>query len=403
MNILITHPNFPAQFKHLAKRLAENPKNRVFFLAKYLNNRKIKNVHTATYRPKLKTNPSIHDFAKKTEEYVIEGQAVALALKELKSRTGFVPDIIIGHVGWGSLLYIKDVFPNVPILGYFEWYYRSKNFEDGYWNSDSIAEKAKMRLRTMNTANLISLDLCDAGICPMNWQKSNFPSFSWDFLKTVHDGIDTKIFSPELKSDFFSLPSKGIFIPEGNQIVTYVSRGLEPYRGFPQFMDAIRIVMEKNRNCHFVIAGADKCFYGRPPKTGTWKSIELQKGIDLERVHFTGTLPENEYLQLVAASDVHVYLTRPFVLSWSFLEFMSSGKCLIASNTPPVQEVMKNMENGILADFWDSKDIASKILEALDNSELRKRLGKSARETVLDKYEKEKCLSKQLKIIQDLV
>ena len=398
LNILITHPNFPAQFKHLARKLAENPQNTVYFLTKHRNNKSIPNVSVAVYKPKLSPNKETHDFAKKTEEFVIEGQAVESGIQELQKKTGFLPDLIIGHVGWGSLMYVREILPKVPVIGYFEWFYNSNNFEKGYWKSERAAQQSKMRLRTMNTANLISLGVCDKRVSPMEWQRNGFPKPYHDSIKVIHEGIDTEKFCMFEKSGL-ELPEKNISLPKEAKIITYVSRGLEPYRGFPQFMNAAREILEKRSDIYFVVVGADRCYYGRKPDKGTWYEKEVEKGYDHEHILFTGTLPEPKYIEVLKSSSLHVYLTRPFVLSWSMLEVMSTGKCLVASNTAPVREVVEDGFNGVLADFNDSHDIADKILSVIDNEGERRRLGINARNTILNRFEVNDCLDKWLDFI----
>ena len=400
MNLLILHPNFPAQYLHVARYFANTGRDKVVFLTKETNGSRLRNVNVALYKPTREATPKIHPYLKSAEEAVLDGQAVVRAIAGIKQQIDFKPDVIIGHTGWGSTLYTKDLYPDVPLIGYFEWYYSAYGSDVGYWPDEKVTDDSKLRIRTLNAHHLLNLQACDVRYTPTEWQRSQFPKEYRDTLEVVHEGIETDLFRPKPGTKLV-LPSIKLDLSKEKEIVTYVSRGFEPYRGFPQFMDAIRILLKRRPKCHVVIVGVDRSCYGPTPGGDkTWKSIEEEKGgYDTKRVHFTGLLSREDYLTVLQASTVHVYLTRPFVLSWSSMESMSAGCCLVTSKTPPVQEVAIDGENALLANFREPAHIAHRIEEALDDPKLRQRLGKAARETILAKYDVKDCLRKTVNMI----
>lgn len=399
MNILFLHPNFPAQYVYLANFFGQSPQNRVVFITKEENGNRLHGVQTVLYQPARKITEGIHRYVAPMEEAVLDGQAVCRAIVSLKQQ-GFEPDVIIGHTGWGSTLFIKDLYPDTPLIGYFEWFYRSQGSDVGYWKDECVEMNDKLRIRSMNAHHLLNLEACDARYCPTYWQRSQFPKEYQKEMHVFHEGIDTRFCSP-LRGAKLVLSRIGLNLAEASEIITYVSRGMEPYRGFPQFMDAIRILLAKRPDCHVVIVGNDGTFYGPPPAPGkTYKALEIEKGgFDSKRVHFTGHLNRMEYLQVLQASTVHVYLTRPFVLSWSMLEAMSAGVCLVASDTPPVKEVVEDNINGLLVNFRLPEHIAFRIEEALEDAALQARLGIQARKTIVERYALEKCLREQVNFV----
>jgi glycosyltransferase involved in cell wall biosynthesis len=189
------------------------------------------------------------------------------------------------------------------------------------------------------------------------------------------------------------------------RIVTYVSRGMEPYRGFPQFIEALPKILEADKDCHIVIVASERICYGKPlPDGKTYKDVMLEKvPLDLRRVHFVGTLPYGEYKKVLQASTVHVYLTRPFVLSWSLLEALSCGCLVVASDTPPVREVITDGVNGIMADFNAPEDIASKVIGALTYPSFTGAVKEKARKTIEDGYALKTLLPRHLALIRSAV
>jgi len=395
MKIIFLHSNFPAQFRHLATVLAKNPDNRVIFGTARAEGQ-MNGVYKAIYRQARKPHKETHHYVRPLEDAVLQGQAVYRELDKLKSE-GFYPDVVYGHSGWGAPLFIKDIFPEARLLCYFEWFYRSSGSDVGFDPDEPVTIDDKLRIRIKNSPILTDLYSCDAGLCPTAWQLSQFPEEFIPKIKVLHDGVDTGYFSPQ-NHEKLILPDIKLDLSSAEEVVTYVSRGLEPYRGFPQFMEAISLLQKRRKKCHVVIVGEDRVAYGkRLPDGNTYKKLMLDKyDYDLSRLHFTGRLPYHLYLKVLRASSAHVYLTRPFVLSWSMLEAMSAGCLIIASDTQPVKEVIEDNMNGLLVNFFNTREIADKIEEALCNQEKMKALRSNARQTIVEKYDLTKLLPQHL-------
>jgi glycosyltransferase involved in cell wall biosynthesis len=401
MNILFLHPNFPAQFRHLAAVLARDPANRVVF-ATAREEGGIRGVHKAVFKPSRSARRETHHYVRPLENAVLHGQAVYRTADQLKAE-GFIPDIVYSHSGWGPALFIKDIFPQAKLLCYFEWFYRAHGSDADFDPGSPLSRDDEARIRIRNAPILIDLYSCNAGLCPTSWQHRQFPREYKGKMTVLHDGIDTSFFSPGpgMKP---VLSSIGLDLSHAGEIVTYVSRGMEPYRGFPQFMEALSLMQKRRPRCHAVVVGEDRVAYGRPLNGGkTYKQMMLEKlDLDLSRLHFTGLLPYPEYRHVLQASSVHVYLTCPFVLSWSMLEAMSTGCLLVASNTPPVTEVMEDNVNGLLVDFFSPGEIADRLEEALDKPDRMASIRVRARETIREKYDLAALLPRHLAWIREV-
>jgi len=401
MNFLFLHPNFPAQYRHIITALGADPQNQVVFGTK--NERPewvIPGVRKVLFNPSREPRPETHHYVRSLESAVIYGQAVFRMAEQLKSE-GFVPDVICGHSGWGPTLFVKEAFPGVPVLCYFEWFYHSQNSDADFDPAEPLSIDDMAKIRVKNSPILIDLYSCDWGISPTEWQRSQFPPEFQKKLSVLHDGIDTSYFKPEpgAKLVLPNLDLSGV-----SELVTYVARGMEPYRGFPEFIEAIAYVQERRPNCHVVIVGSERVCYGRSlPNNMSYKQFMLEKiPLDLSRVHFVGPLPYGQYLKVIQASDIHVYLSRPFVLSWSFTEALSTGCLVLGSDTGPVREVIKDGENGLLVDFFAPKQMADRIDEALDHPNRMADLRVKARQTILDGYDLAKLLPKHLELIKQV-
>jgi glycosyltransferase involved in cell wall biosynthesis len=402
MKILFLHPNFPAQFVRLAGTLASDPANRVVFGTQRQEG-SLPNVFKVIYSNHREPNPDTHNYIRPLEGAVIQAQAVYRMGTQLKAQ-GFIPDVVYGHSGWGPTMLIKDLFPRTPLLCFFEWFYHAHGTDADFDPSQPLTPDDEARIRLKNTPILVDLYSCDRGISPTYWQHSQFPNEFQPKIDVIHDGIDTDYLQPQAGTSLV-LPELGIDLTDAEEIITYVARGMEPYRGFPQFMEAVSLVMTRRPKCQVVVVGADRVAYGRQlPEGQSYKDLMLKKlQPDMSRLHFTGLLPFHKYRQVLQASSVHVYLTRPFVLSWSMLEAMSAGCLLVASDTQPVREVIRDGENGLLVDFFNPKNIADRICEALDNRSAMQRLRQNARQTILERYAAKDCLSKQIEILKSLL
>ena len=395
MKILFLHPNFPAQFRHLASVLGQDRRNTVVFGT---NRREgnIAGVNKVIYEKSRAARPETHHYVRPLENAVLEAQGVYRVAQKLKEQ-GFYPDVVYGHSGWGPTLFMKDIFPKATLLCYFEWFYRAYGSDASFDPSDPINADDEARIRIKNAPILLDLATCDRGLSPTAWQRAQFPPEFHSKIKVHHDGIDTSYFKPVPNAKLL-LPRINLDLTEAEEIVTYVARGMEPYRGFPQLIETIAILQKKRPQCHFVIVGKNRVAYGKSlPDGKTYKEAMLEKfPLDMSRVHFTDLLPYDEYLQVLQASSVHIYLTRPFVLSWSMLEALSTGCLIVASDTACVTEVIEDNVNGLLVNFFDTKQISDRVIEALDSPDRLAKIRTQARETILERYDLVKLLPQHL-------
>ncbi|MCX4221093.1 MULTISPECIES: glycosyltransferase family 4 protein [unclassified Pseudomonas] len=361
MNLLIIHQNFPGQFRHVA---LEALRRRLGVIAIGRDTAPgIAGVRLFRYRPSRHMANGVHGYLHRYEEAVSDGQQVQRILKRL-SQAGFRPDVILAHPGWGETLFVKDVYPDVPLVHFCEYYYRAREADSGFDPEFPCAMDASSRLRVLNSMHLLNIEQCDAGIAPTQWQRSLFPKIYQSKIRVIHEGIVQ--FSESEKVESVTLPS-GRVIKAGQSIVTYVARNLEPYRGFHSFMRSIPYIHEKCPSAQVVVIGGDGVSYGRMPiGYPNWRSKMIAEvDIDISNVHFVGKLPYQTYRSVLGLSKAHVYLTYPFVLSWSLLEAMASGCVVVGSNTAPVQEVVEDGVSGMLVDFFDAEEIASAVCRVI--------------------------------------
>lgn len=399
MQVLFLHNNFPAQYRHVARKLAEDRNNRVVF-ASHRAVEKIPGVVNLLYKPHRETHKATHHYLRSTETAIINGQSLFKACIELKKR-GFEPDIICAHSGWGPSLYVKDLFPNAKLLSYFEWYYHAIGSDADFLKDAQISYDDQSRIRTKNVPVIMDLAHCDWGQVPTNFQAAQFPDIFRPKLSVMHDGVDTNFFKPAYKS---KLKLANLDLSDADEILTYATRGMEPYRGFPEFMRAAAQLQKQRPGLQVVVVGEDRIAYGKKlPKGDSWKARMLAElDFDETRLHFTGLLPYADYVKVLQASTVQAYLTVPFVLSWSLIESLSCGALVVASDTAPVREVIQDGKNGFLADFFDHEAFAEKIAYVLDNQKDLQPIRKQARQTVMDTYAHKNLLPKHIRLIKDI-
>lgn len=409
MRILIIHQNFPGQYKHLAPALVEQG-HQVFSLTPKVDKvTKWKGVSLIPYKIKRSSSKDVHPWLSDLETKVIRAEACyrhALALKE----KGLEPDVILGHHGWGEPMFLKDVWPNAKLGLYCELYHldsgESVNFDPEFTTKDLDGNKLRLRLRNLN--NALHFDIGDAGISPTEFQADTFPQPFRDKISVIHDGIDTQTVKPN--ADAVLQVSATQSLTRDDEVITFINRNLEPYRGYHVFMRALPKLLKARPNAQVVLLGGDEVSYGsRPPAGKTWKQIyidEVREQIsdeDWARVHFLGRVPYEVFLSMMQVSRLHIYLTYPFVLSWSLLEAMSAEAAILASDTAPVLEAIQHNETGWLTDFFDADALVEKADALLNDKETRERLGKAARAFVIENYDlKTQCLPKQLEWVSNL-
>lgn len=398
MNILFLHRNFPAQFRHILPILASDPNNKVVFIT---NNDTVhmKNVMKVQYKLKREVPDDCHRYLRFYEECVNHGQACAEAAIALKNQ-GFKPDVIFGHT-WGQTLFMKDIFPDVPLICYFEWFYDRYNGDVGF-DGRPLDVDDWAKLRTKNAHLLIDLFSCDYGFCPTKFQLKQFPKEFHSKIRVMHDGVDVDFCKPDDNAKFL-IKDKNITLTRNDEVITYATRGMEAYRGFPEFMKAAEILLKKRPNLQVVIGGEDRVCYGPQLANTTYKKMMLEQlDLDLNRVHFVGSLPFNEYVSLLQISSAHVYLTYPFVASWSLLDAMSCSCPIVASSTEPVTEFIEDGNQGLLFCFYDINEQVSKIEYALDNKEAMQLIRENARKTIVDNYNLRDLLPKHIEFIKSV-
>lgn len=398
MKVLFLHRFFPAQYRHLAAALAADAGNDVRFVAAEREaDSALPGVTMHPYAPTRAASPSTHHYLQFAENAVLHGQAAFRAMRGL-AQEGFRPDVICAHVGFGPGLFAADAFPGVPVLAYAEWFYRARGGDADFLDPAAVGDDDACRLRMRNAGILTELAAAARIVCPTQFQRDQFPQELRARIEVLHDGIDTDFFSPGADR-----PAAMPAIPPSAPVVTYATRGLDPYRGFPQFMRAAALLLAGRPDLHVVVAGEDRLFYGAPPPGGgSWKQAMLREldGLDRSRVHFVGSLSYEDYRQLLRRSSAHVYLTVPFVLSWSLLEAMACGCAVVASDTAPVREFVTDGTDGLLVDFFSVRALADRVGRVLADDSLAAALRRAARTTALARLSLSRLLPRQIAMLR---
>ena len=409
MNILFIHQNFPGQFKFLAPALAQQGHTVVAMTMQKTEVKQWQGVKLVPYSASRGSTPNVHPWVSDFETKTIRAEACFRSALEMKTQ-GFTPDLIIAHPGWGESLFLKDVWPNARLGIYCEFYYHPDEADVGFdpeFPSKDVGEVCRLRLKNLN--NLLHFEVVDAGISPTQWQASTFPEPFRSKITVVHDGIDTEAVAP---NEAVSLTLNGdIKLTRADEVITFVNRNLEPYRGYHIFMRTLPELLKRRPNARVLIVGADDVSYGARPEGGKkWKDIfasEVRPHIsdaDWSRVHFLGHISYQLFIPLLQLSTVHVYLTYPFVLSWSLLEAMSVGCAIVASHTQPLREAIRHDDTGRLVDFFDVPGLVNEVCALLDDPTARAKLGANARAFAQANYDlKTVCLPRQLAWVQGLL
>jgi glycosyltransferase involved in cell wall biosynthesis len=410
MKLLFVHQNFPGQYKHLAPFFAANPRNQVVAVGERREDRiawvkHVKGLRHIPYDTPRGASKTTHHYLQGLEAGVRRGQVVARVAIDLR-KEGFVPDVICAHPGWGEALYLKEVFPESRLLNYYEFFYRIKGADMGFDPEFPTKFDEMFSVPTRNAIHLLSLAASDWGVSPMEWQRTRFPPAWRGMISVIHEGIDTHMVRPDPHATL-KLEEQKLELTRKDEVVTYVARNLEPYRGFHVLMRALPGLLKRRPKARVLIVGGDETSYGRKPDNGgTWRQKMLKEvGADLDttRVHFLGKIPYPQFLQMLQVSSVHVYLTVPFVLSWSMLEAMSAGCLIVGSRTPPVLEVMQDGVNGLVVDFLSPTAISERIVEALENQDKFAGLRENARQTIISRFDLRRvCMPQHLALINTL-
>lgn len=406
MKILFIHQNFPGQYKHLAPHMRRLG-HEVMCLGDQATLQPVEPVPGLAimgYPSPASAGSATHHYLTGFESAIRRGQAVVrncLSLREL----GFVPDVICAHPAWGEALFVKDVFPTAKLLILAEYYYRSSGSDVGFDPEFPPGMDDLFRLRIRNSVMLHALQAMDWGVVPTAWQLAQIPQPFRQRISRIHEGVDTNLIRPNPDASIF-LARDGITLRPGDEVITFVNRNLEPYRGFHTFMRALPEMMARRPNARFIILGGDDVSYGKRLEGETYRQRYLEEvrgRIDISRVHFLGKLSYQAYLAVLQVSAVHVYLTYPFILSWSMLEAMAAGCAIVGSTTSPVKEVIRDGETGLLVDFFDPAAVAAAVDRLLVDRVLACTLGRRARALVRRRYDLHRyCLPRYQRLIEDL-
>jgi glycosyltransferase involved in cell wall biosynthesis len=398
VKILFVHQNYPGQYKHLLPYCGARG-HQVVALGTRAASQFPASFPYHSYAYDRSSGSDTDPLGLEFESKMIRARSCANAALHLRDDEGFYPDVICVHTGWGEDLFLPDIWPTARLIGYCEYFYNSSGYDLGFdpeYCEDT--EPHRQKIRAKNASILVSLQQLAAGVTPTQFQLSTYPERYRPLIRVIHDGIDVDHLQPRAGS---SLHVRGRVLTREDPVVTFVSRSLEPARGFHQFMRSIPYLQALRPDAHVIIVGSTEGGYGARPEIPFKHQMlqELEGKIDLERVYFVGRLPYKDFTRVLAISRCHVYLTVPFVLSWSLLESMASGCLVLASNTAPVQEVIEDGVNGLLVDFFDSRSIAFRIVEALERPPERDPLRVAARQTIVDRYERRACLQRHHSLI----
>ncbi len=404
MRVCFIHQNMPGQYRHMIVAMLERG-DEVIGIGEQAAIDRLKLRHPKFsllgYRiPPDEQRPAAPPHLRELDLQIARGQAVAKALRMLREKK-LDPDLIVVHPGWGEAMFVRAECPDTPLVGYCEFFYRARGADYGFDPEYASGAAGLHRLQIRKLPHLLALDDIDAGICPTEWQRAQFPAEYLPKLSVVHEGIDTDALAPKPDA---RLTLGDWTLTRGEPVVTYVARNLEPYRGFHTFMRALPRLQVLAPQARVVIVGGDEVSYGvRLPPGDSYRARllkELDGKLDLSRILFAGKLPYATYATLLQVSAVHAYLTYPFVLSWSLMEAMASGCAIVASRTPPVEEVIEDGVHGWLTDFFDADALAEKLAGVLAGRPGTEAVRAAARQRMVERYDiRRRCLPQALALL----
>jgi glycosyltransferase involved in cell wall biosynthesis len=404
LKLLFVHQNFPGQFLHLAPEMQRRGHD-VRAITDAAND-KASDVPALRYTYKAQTvDPQATRLGRNFTTMSDRGVVVARFARKLRAE-GYVPDVIYGHSGWGETLFLKEVWPEAKLLVFAEFYYRGVGADSGFDPEFQATGFDQVMIAQSRSAYMAqALVHADGGVSPTHWQASSHPPALHNQLEVIFDGVDCDRLAPNADATFV-LPNAQT-LRRGDEVLTFVNRNLEPYRGYHIFMRALPDVLAARPEAQVVIVGGNEISYGQPPKGGgSWKDVildEVKDRLDLSRVHFVGRLPYDRLVDLMHVSRAHAYLTYPFVLSWSMVETLAAGTLVIGSNTPPVAEVIRDGVNGRLVDFFDVAGWSAALTDALARPEAYVQMREAARQMVRESYDlRTVCLPRQIDLLTRL-
>lgn len=406
MKLLFVHQNMPGQYRELIQWLAAQGGHEILFLTQRLKPPKIPGVRTVVYKTHHKAADDAYGLSKTWETAAGNGFGAVTALRKIINQ-GFTPDIVIGHVGWGEMSFFREVLPETPMIGFFEYFYSVRGGPVGFDPDEVVSDHAPYLMHANNVVPLVNIEAVDLGHSPTLWQRDRFPASFHDKIYVCHDGIRTDKLGPDPKASV-SLGRIGRPLTAEDEVVTYMARNLETTRGFHQFMRALPAIQKARPEARILVIGGNDASYGGKSKHpgGLRGEMEAEVGhlLDWDRLHFLGQVPYRDYQQIIQISSCHIYLTKPFVLSWSLLEAMSMQATIVASDVAPVREAMTHGETGLLVDFLDTEALAAQVIDVLGRPQDFAHLGPAARNHVVANYDfLTVCLPEHIRQINALV
>jgi len=379
---LFVHQNFPGQYQHLLQDILKRKAGDEIVFISEPNANHLTGVRRVHYKLVQPRSRNVHKTVEEHEMMQIRAEEVARVATNVKAL-GFTPDVIIGHHGWGELLNLGDVFPGVPIVGYFEFYYHTHGIDVGFDPEFPMDKALLPRVRAKNLTNLLALTNGGIGQCPTLWQRSTYPDWAQPQIRLIPDGVHLDVCKPDPETFERDFEFGDWRVTPREKLLTYVSRDLEPYRGYHVLMRSLPKLLRERPDLHVALVGGDKVSYGAAPSKGSWREIyfnEVRDQLDESRLHFLGKVDYRDYVRLLQRSDTHVYLTYPFVASWSLREAMAIGCAIVGSDTPPVTEFVSHGKTGLLTPCLDPAKLADSVLEILEDERLSEWLRAGAHE-----------------------
>jgi glycosyltransferase involved in cell wall biosynthesis len=387
VNFLFVHQNFPGQYVHIVRSLLADNEARpgtheIVFMTEP-NQNQMAGVRKVTYAKPPEISPSLAWDTREFEMASRRGQAAYRGALQIKAL-GFQPDVIIGHHGWGELLNLVDAFPGVPVIGYFEFFYRILGTDVNFDPEFPMDQAMFGGVRGKNSTNLLALNLEQYGQTPTKWQHSTYPEWAKKHIRIVEEGVDLEKCKPNPALHRKTVTVGKLTVTPKQKLITYVARNLEPYRGFHTVMRALPQILREHPDVVVSLVGGDEVSYGVMPRQGgNWRNLlmkEVGDGIDLSRVHFMGKVSYEDHLTLLQRSDAHVYLSYPFVASWSLREALACGCVVVGADTQTVMEFVQHEVTGFITPTLDHNALAATVRRALNEPKLTAKIRENARE-----------------------
>ena len=395
--IVAVHQGFPAQLESWIRALIAAG-HRVVALHQQHCSLDLPGLQLLRWQPPRGNGRDTFAEVREVETKFLRAAGVATQARKLAAQ-GLQPDLILAHPGWGETLYLSSIWPDVPQLHYLEHFYTEAEVP-------GASAAYRQKLPAKNVGNLLALHDMTQGVSPTRFQAATYPQLYQSRIAVVHDGLDLELLRP--RADARVRLANGRLLQLGDPVVTFVNRTFEPYRGFPQFMRALPALQRRFSDLQVLLIGHDRgVSYGCEPPCGrSWKQVlfdELAGELDLGRLHFVGKLERSSFVRALQVSACHVYLTVPFVLSWSCLEAMACGAPLVASDTPPVQEVVRQGREGLLVPWDDAGALAAAIGECLIDRAGASRRAQQALVRIQERYEQRACTARRMALSDQLL